>query len=198
MLGSDLQIPLWVKPASGVPSQKLGERTLEIPLWIKASPVNDLENYVSLPTHQIEFTKRLMRQRELDESNVCEAIATSGDEDTCSDDSTNFEECSLVSSDDYQSDIAEECCSEFFEGTTEDSSYFDPDDVHNMVAALRDARLRASARHAEATLDTTSDCLTKATMPWQYPGAVVPDSDDISILVASLRDARLRVSTCNA
>jgi len=169
MSRTDLQIPLFVKPVASLPAQQVGERGLEIPLWIKPSCLGSIERYAAVPMHQAEISKRLARQRELnkckDEDTAGRAVGANVEENN-SDGSTEYEDCSEVSSVAYESDIAEEISddSSEYEDISEVSSVAavelpDSDKMKELVAALRDARARASARRAQFTIATV--CITK-------------------------------------
>lgn len=146
---SDLQIPMWSKPATSKSPRQDSERDLQIPIWTKPSCAHTVEHYLSaVPLHQTEAARHLIAQREL--ANAKAAQDASSSASTYADDSSD------------ESEIEEETLGAFGAVDASNSDIMDAapnaSKTDVLVAALRDARLRANARRlaAVALVSSTS------------------------------------------
>lgn len=136
---------MWSKPDLKRPRRRGGDADLQIPLWVRPSSAHNIEDYVSVvPLHQTEAARHLMAQRGL--ASAQKAQEASSAASTCADDSGD-------ESDSGDEHPGADCVhggsgvAEAVDASSAVSGALPPPSRSELlVAALRDARLRANAR----------------------------------------------------
>lgn len=136
---------MWSKPDPKRPSQQGGDADLQIPMWVKPRSAHNIEDYVSVvPLHQAEAARHLMAQR--GPASALKAQEASSAASTCADDSSDDtdsgDECTGADSVYGGSAVAEAVDA----ASAVSGAVPQPSRSELLVAALRDARLRANAR----------------------------------------------------
>lgn len=185
---TQLDIPMWTKQTPTKAVIQTRKEDLEIPLWVKPTCPNNMDDYVSVvPLHS-----KWLLSAEFHCGGAFKAAGTTSEQEVSGTESTSFEDTSDKSTVADENITAEDARDEN-SGTelvsTPDSSS-ESNKTQVLVAALRDARLRACARRSSLSA-------SRGSVPddWQHPRtgdtAVGSKMEDI---VATLRAARINAA----